>query len=491
MKPMITVILVLALTCQMVPQAGSAEDGFALIGSGEMRREADATRFILSYSSDGGNGFKRNDWFLRGTIQNNTFTGEIHVHFVPVEQWSVLCPAKWDTSLPATITRQEGANKWVGSYRSPRITSDCSYETEQGKDFTFELDPAQMPNENVGFNPNLPPAVATEKPARLWISLSTFSAPVGANVPVAVVVAGSKDVRTVIADHDIPVQLKYGEQRSDLTIRKGQSYETTSVTSTTAGWIQLEASGAGLDPGKETLPFCDNVPVNDFLFSYDRQEAPADGQTPIPITLTFQNIETGKPTSGNAAKAVQVLSKGVGIWTVDGHTITPGPSEIVDAQHCALRREVISNQAGTATITLTFRTESKSNSFNFVAYLDWVVFFWIIGGALAGASVRIWQRRSRHRTWKAVIMQFFIGCMSGIVIFLAFYLGFAIWPTATMPVSLGADFLIGFIGGFVGSAGITWIARLFEDLLKPGSRPSGGGRSGADTASRSATGRSE
>lgn len=494
-KAVLTSLLVMAMACPALPQAASAEDGFALPGSGSARGKSDANGVItFFFDQDTDHGFMKEDWLIRGKIEGNTFAGQIHVHFLPVENWRRVCPEQWETSLPFTANLLEDGRKWVGSYKSPGITPNCTYQGE--REFSYELDVSLLDVQQFGlldkthetatFRPTLPPPVSTEKPSGLWIVLSAFSAPAGRNIPVAVVVAG-KTAPTVIADRDIPVQLKAGEQVSQVTIPKGQSYEVANVIlSSTPGSVPLEASAPGLGSAKETVTVCADARLDDFVFGYSRQQAPADGETPIPVKITFQNIETGQPTSGNQRKVVQILSNGVGIWTKDGHELVSGGIENVAEDQCEIRRQIVSNKAGIATVTASFRNESKISTFTFVPYIDRLVLSWITVGALAGASIRIWQRRRKGRTWRAVMMEFFIGCMAGVIVFLAFYLGIGVWPSATLPVSFSVDFFIGFMGGFLGSSSIKLVAKVFTDRFKPGDRSNGQGKTRGEAAGNSA-----
>jgi len=236
---------------------------------------------------------------------------------------------------------------------------------------------------------------------------------------------------------------------------------------TPLGDVQLSASaGQGIRSATHESTFCGSNPIDHFLLVNDTQEAPADGKTPIGLVIKFVDSNEA-PTDGGQQKPLSLDHKGVGRWQLPGAEALAAPDWTVWKESCVLRPELVSDRAGKADVKIGFRTISKRRSFSFYAPITTVLLLATTAGALLGTFARIFQPPYRHRTPRYYVLQSTTGAAAGIGVFLASYFGTVKFAPSTFPGGSGIGFLLGLIGGYLGSAALDYISKPAAPVQPP------------------------
>lgn len=151
---------------------------------------------------------------------------------------------------------------------------------------------------------------------------------------------------------------------------------TATFVSTEPGNVEINTKNQqGLRNTTQRKSVCDSTNVSSFVVSADREQAPADGATPISLYVWFQDSQ-GKPKHGNQSKFLGIDPTGVGFrLTSTGGEVPIGPS-IVSETECSYAESRASDSAGVAAIRFSFRSQSEFKRFYFYPPLSFRVLVW-------------------------------------------------------------------------------------------------------------------
>jgi len=240
---------------------------------------------------------------------------------------------------------------------------------------------------------------------------------------------------------------------------------TATFVSTEPGNVEINTKNQqGLRNTTQRKSVCDSTNVSSFVVSADREQAPADGATPISLYVWFQDSQ-GKPTHGNQSKFLGIDPTGVGFrLTSTGGEVPIGPS-IVSETECSYAESRASDSAGVAAIRFSFRSQSEFKRFYFYPPLSFRVLVWAALGGLACVFVRIVHTHKR-KALGYYVTQPLTGVIAAIGIYLFFYYGIAPLARKSFPSGAGMAFLLGLVGGYLGVRTLDLIARYFSALTR-------------------------
>jgi hypothetical protein len=252
-------------------------------------------------------------------------------------------------------------------------------------------------------------------------------------------------------------------------LTKGSSEVTAKLQSNSPGNVDLKAATTqGLLSANQVSTFCASGEVTKLSLTNDRQGAPADGKTPISLSIKFVD-DRDTPVTGQKLKAPGVNYKGVGDWKVV-NTEGPMPSKdlTIPLDQCVGTVELTSYQAGAASIQITFLKQSEDRSFVFFVPLTGGLLIWAGIGGIAGMFVKLYQGRLTKYRIGYYTVQFLIGIVGGVVALLMCYYGLTMWASSRFPSGLAVGFLLGVAGGFLGAA---TLHKLVAVVFSPNPQP--------------------
>ena len=261
-------------------------------------------------------------------------------------------------------------------------------------------------------------------PDRLWIWTNKSSTVIDGTINVAIGL-GNKAGPNCVADKSYSIRTscdgcKIKQEASDLRIEKGERAVKTSVQ-VKAARAFLNATAEGAQPGQANLKGC--FIAENLVLHVDKPQSAgrADGVTPIPFTLVFEN--GSKPTTNLQEKTILLSVNGGAVAPLIAQTgsIRAFPPAVVPSDECEIKLGV------TSPVVVHSRVEARYGNqladpvpeFDFTYVLNWADFLALAVAILLGAATKdaFWRRRRYIQWWLAVLAS----CTGGITAFAVIY----------------------------------------------------------------------
>jgi hypothetical protein len=410
-------------------------------------------------------GFSNGRKELTGVWDGHKLRAKIRYHFEL--RFKERCPQNWEIWRDVTLEYSENIEEQPsgglmvtqllsGKWSKDTITPDCIILKGKLEDFTLRrfllkqesLSPTSQPSV-------LKEPVSNEKPYRIRVDTAKPSAIVNVGVNLVIGLAGRKDSRAR-ADRDYSISLSTSKgtvEPKQVKIPKGETSANAVLESDKPGDAVVSASTKqGLKSAEKSQTFCDSGPVTKFVLSENKQLVPADGKTPINLTIKFVNDDF-VPVTGRQLKAVGIGYRGVG-------NIANAKAQSYDftvpQDECSTQEMVTSDQPGNSTIEVAFRTQNEKREYAFFVPLSIFILLWASIGGLAGTFVRVFQHhvRSEKHSTAYYAVQFCTGVIAGVVVLLMSYFGLLSWEPTKFPSSRAFSFLMGVAGGYAGTVAL-------------------------------------
>jgi hypothetical protein len=417
------------------------------------------SRFVTVNRTNRSFGFRPGDVNFVGTFDGHQLTGKIYQHY-PL-QYKSSCPAQWIKPQDAVMVLSDDGLRISGKARHSMIFRDCSEKEDGWRVIVYRREPEDLdfdivsPSSPVPLKPKVPIPVPTdEKPTRIRIDAGQSSALVDGEIDFNVGLAGRGAPR-VKADRDYQISLSTNRGTvtpGEVKLTKGFSEVTAKLQSSSPGSVELKAATTqGLRPADQVSTFCASGEISKLRLTNNRQGAPADGTTPISVSIKFVD-DRDTPVTGQQLKSPGVEYQGVGKWQV-ANTEGPMPSQdlTIPFGQCVGTVELTSYQAGAASLRITFLKQSESRSFVFFVPLTAMLLVWAGIGGIGGMFVKLYQNRLTRYRLGYYVVQFLIGIIGGVVVLLMCYFGLTTWESPRFPSGHAIGFLLGVAGGFLGA----------------------------------------
>jgi hypothetical protein len=424
-------------------------------------------------------GFSNGDISLVGEFDGRRVRGQIRFHY-PLEYRS-LCPKQWESREEITLDLSHSVTTYdefgrpseeddilSGMYPVRKIFNDCSespiyWQSVKLVHPTFWAYPEPRPL----------PLPTDQAPQRIWVHADRTSALVGTPIKLTVGLGGRTDASVrANRNYRIPLVADRGDvQPSVVTLEKGSSEGSAQLVSHEAGDVKVSAQPTdGLAGMTTESTFCDQGTPTKHLLSQNKQEVPADGRTPITLTIKLVDDHFTPVMSGHN-ETVGVDYQGVGGWDVLTNEIAQSSSDLtVPPRGCRAVQVITSGRSGSAIETITFLGQSEKRKFSFFVQLSVLFVMWAAIGGVAGTVARLLKDRKKRRSRIRLLGELAAGALGGVLVVLMCFFGLLDAAPSLFPNSSWFCFLMGVAGGFMGSGAFDLLVR----KISGGARPGGG-----------------
>jgi hypothetical protein len=362
------------------------------------------------------------------------------------EQLASLKPEseEWNEARRANVAQEENFTSTLATAQS-------------GLESSFDIPSPLKPSDRTP-SPFTGP-VTPGTPERLWIWLRRPSAPIGETIEADIGLGNSKGPN-VVADKDYPVSFVCQGcviKDSRITINRGDRFVKTSVR-LSAPKEKLTAQSSGLKTSQLTPYGCTvtDQPLT-LVLQQEKAEGPADGVTPIPFDLIFEDSK-GQPATDSLRKLYSQRVVGVGEIKSDltaGEIGSFANPFMVPADECVAHKALVSKTVGEPSVAVAFLNKpSDPLKFRFFYTFPLLDCIFVLLGACLGSVA---NRFVLHKTSISWVWSFLSSVIGAFLLFMLCYL--FILNKVSLSSTWGMALCFSLAGGVLGVSAAKLVAK--------------------------------